>query len=199
MKNFFNTNLKYLRTRNGIEQLELANMLGLKSASAVSEWEKGIRIPNAEVLSDLANIFNVTIDSLMHINLEKYSISTSNPIPLIGQIAAGLPILAEQNIEDYFNLDSSIQADFALRIKGDSMIGAGIFPDDIVFIKQQPDLENGEIGAILIENEATLKKFYKEGDTIVLQPENDMYKPIILTNGNVKVLGKLVAVLNILG
>jgi repressor LexA len=196
MKNFFNTNLKYLRTRNGIEQLELANMLGLKSASAVSEWEKGIRIPNAGVLSDLANIFNVTIDSLMHINLEKYSISTSNPIPLIGQIAAGLPILAEENIEDYFNLDSKIKADFALKVKGDSMLAAGIYPDDIVFIKEQPNLENGEIGAILIESEATLKKFYKEGDTVVLQPENDMYKPIILTNGDVKILGKLVAVLS---
>lgn len=70
MKNYFNTNLKYLRTRNGIEQLELANMLGLKSASAVSEWEKGVRVPNAGVLSDLSNIFNVTIDSLMHINSE---------------------------------------------------------------------------------------------------------------------------------
>ena len=134
METYFNTNLRYLRNRNGIEQLELANMLGLKSASAVSEWEKGIRIPNAGVLSDLANIFNVTIDSLMHINLEKYSIGTSNPIPLLGTIAAGLPILAEQNIEDYFNLDSSVHADFALRIKGDSMIGAGIFANDIVFI-----------------------------------------------------------------
>ena len=71
METYFNTNLRYLRNRNGIEQLELANMLGLKSASAVSEWEKGIRIPNAGVLSDLAHIFNVTIDSLMHINLEK--------------------------------------------------------------------------------------------------------------------------------
>lgn len=197
MKNYFNTNLKYLRTRNGIEQLELANMLGLKSASAVSEWEKGVRVPNAGVLSDLSNIFNVTIDSLMHINLEKYSIDISNPIPLLGTIAAGLPILAEQNIEDYFNLDSSIKADFALRIKGDSMIGAGIFPDDIVFIHQQCDLENGEIGAVLIENEATLKKFYHEEGTVILQAENDNYKPIILHNGNVKIMGKLVAVLNI--
>ncbi len=76
------------------------------------------------------------------------------------------------------------------------MLAAGIYPNDIVFIKEQPNLENGEIGAILIESEATLKKFYREGDTIVLQPENDMYKPIILTNGNVKILGKLVAVLS---
>lgn len=123
--------------------------------------------------------------------------SKSNPIPLVGQIAAGTPILAEENIEDYFNLDSSIKADFALRVKGDSMLGAGIFPNDIVFIKQQPTIENGEIGAVLIENEATLKKFYKEGNTIILQPENDCYKPIIITDGYVKILGRLAAVLNL--
>lgn len=197
MSKYFKTNLKYLRNKNGIEQLELANMLGLKSASAVSEWEKGIRIPNAGILSDLSNIFNVTIDNLMNINLEKFSIGYPNPIPLIGTIAAGTPILAEQNIEDYFNIDSKIKADFALKIKGDSMIDAGIFPGDIVFIRQQGNLENGEIGAILIEDSATLKKFYKENDTIILQAENDLYKPIILTNGDVRILGKLVAVLNI--
>lgn len=196
MSKYFKTNLRYLRNKNGIEQLELANMLGLKSASAVSEWEKGIRIPNAGVLSDLSNIFNVTIDNLMNINLEKFNIGTSNPIPLLGTIAAGTPVLAEENIEDYFSLDSTIKADFALEVKGDSMLGAGIFPGDIVFIKQQPNLENGEIGAILIEDEATLKKFYRDNGTIVLQSENDMYQPIILTNGNVKILGKLVATLN---
>ena len=199
MSKYFNTNLKYLRTQNGIEQLELANMLGLKSASAVSEWEKGIRIPNAGVLSDLSNIFNVTIDNLMNVNLEKFSIGYSKPIPLLGTIAAGTPILADENIEDYFNIDTKLKADFALKVKGDSMLGAGIFPGDIVFIRQQPNVENGEIGAILIENEATLKKFYKEGNTIILQAENDKYKPIILNNGYVKILGKLVAVLNIRG
>lgn len=120
-----------------------------------------------------------------------------NHIPLLGEIAAGLPILAEENIEDYFAMDNKIKADFALKVKGDSMLGAGIFPGDYVFIRKQCTLENGEIGAILIEDEATLKKFYKEGDTIILQAENDLYKPIILTNGNIRVLGKLVAVLNI--
>lgn len=196
MSEFFNTNLKYLRGKNGIEQLELANMLGLKSASAVSEWEKGVRIPNAGTLSDISNIFKVSIDDLMHINLEKYSAGSSNPIPLLGTIAAGTPILAEENIEDYFNLDNSIKADFALKIKGDSMLGAAIFPGDIVFIRKQETLENGEIGAMLIEDEATLKKFYKEDDTVILQAENDLYKPIILNNGNVRILGKLVATLN---
>ncbi|HLR34274.1 MAG TPA: helix-turn-helix transcriptional regulator [Tissierellales bacterium] len=87
MSEFFNTNLKYLRDKNGIEQLELANMLGLKSASAVSEWEKGIRIPNAGILSDISSIFKVSIDNLMHVNLEKYNIGSSKVIPLLGTIA----------------------------------------------------------------------------------------------------------------
>ena len=77
------------------------------------------------------------------------------------------------------------------------MLGAGIFPNDIVFIKQQCDLENGEIGAILVENEATLKKFYHKDGTVILQAENDKYQPMIFHNGNVKIMGKLVAVLNI--
>ncbi|TAH62236.1 MAG: repressor LexA [Gottschalkiaceae bacterium] len=145
------------------------------------------------ILEPLAKILNVSPGYLMGWEVNE----PTKRIPLLGTIAAGLPILAEENIEDYFHIDSSIKADFALKIKGDSMLGAGIFPDDIVFIRKQNDLENGEIGAVLIEDEATLKKFYKAEGTIILQAENDNYKPIILKNGNVKILGKLVAVLNI--
>ena len=118
-------------------------------------------------------------------------------VPLIGSIAAGSPILAEQNIEEYFTIDKSIKADFALRIKGDSMIDAGIHNGDIAFIRKQQTLETGEIGAVVIENEATLKRFYKTDSSIVLQPENKEYQPIIKTEGDVYIAGKLVAVLNI--
>lgn len=189
---------KYLK----ITQQEIADYVGV-SKSAVSRWESGdignMGIDKVSRLSEILQISPLTIINGTGEAKEERMPNKSNtkPIPLIGTIAAGTPILAEQNIEDYFNLDSSIHADFALKIKGDSMLGAGIFPGDIVFIKQQCTLENGEIGAVLIEDEATLKKFYKEEDTIVLQPENDFYKPIILTNGNVRILGKLAAVLNI--
>lgn len=197
MSKHFNTNLRYLREKYGFEQLELAEMIGKKSASAVSEWEKGLRIPDVGTLSDLSNIFNVTIDDFMNVNLEHYSLGASKHIPLLGTIAAGQPILAEENIEKYFRIDSSIKADFALRIQGDSMIGAHIFNNDIVFIRKQETLENGEIGAVLIEGDATLKKFYREDGTIILQAENSNYRPIILTGGDVRVLGKMVAVLSI--
>lgn len=203
MKRYFSSNLKYLRTKNGMEQSELAEMTGLKSASAVSEWEKGLRIPNAGILYDIAEIFNVSFSDLMEKDLQnEYSIITgsSNPVPLVGEIAAGTPILAKQNIERFFHLDKSIKADFCLRVKGDSMINAGIFEGDIVFIKKQECLENGEIGAVQVENmetEATLKRIYMDSKSITLQAENPKYPPMVFTEGNIRILGKLVAVLNI--
>lgn len=193
-------NLRYLRLKNGFSQDYLADKLGYKSYTTIQKWEMGTSEPSLGVLSKLSKLYNVDMHTLYSTDLESNinpNNENTNRIPLLGTIAAGSPILAEENIEDYFYIDKSIKADFALRIKGDSMLGAGIFPDDIVFIRKQETLENGEIGAILIENEATLKKFYRNNGTIVLQPENDKYQPIILTNGDVRILGKLVAVLNI--
>lgn len=200
LKMYLAKNLKYLRLKNGFSQDYLADKLGYKSYTTIQKWEMGTSEPSLGILNKLSELYNVDMHALYSIDLEGSNNSdneNTNRIPLLGTIAAGLPILAEENIEDYFYIDKSIKADFALRIKGDSMLGAGIFPNDIVFIKKQEMLENGEIGAILIENEATLKKFYRNNGTVVLQPENDKYQPIILTNGNVKILGKLVAVLNI--
>lgn len=192
-------NLKYLRLKNGFSQEYLAEKFGYKSYTTIQKWEMGTSEPSLEKLHELSRIYDVNMQALYTVDLELDQVISKafNKIPILGTIAAGLPILAEQNIEDYFNLDSSVHADFALRIKGDSMLGAGIFPNDIVFIKQQCELENGEIGAVLIENEATLKKFYHEKGTVILQAENDNYKPMIFHDGNVKIMGKLAAVLNI--
>jgi len=193
-------NLKYLRLKNGFSQDYLADKLGYKSYTTIQKWEMGTSEPSLGILNKLSELYNVDMHTLYSIDLEGSNNSdneNTNRIPLLGTIAAGLPILAEENIEDYFYIDSSVKADFALRVKGDSMLGAGIFPDDIVFIRKQETLENGEIGAILIENEATLKKFYRKNGTVILQAENDKYEPIVLTNGNVKILGKLIAVLNL--
>ncbi|OLS02437.1 transcriptional repressor LexA [Tissierella creatinophila] len=171
----------------------------------LSQYVSGRVEPGQDKIFILSKALNVDpawimgLDVPMRKKPTKLHDKHSNAIPLVGTIAAGQPLLAEENIEDYFNIDTSIKADFALRIKGDSMIGAGIFQNDIVFIKQQCDLENGEIGAVLIEDSATLKKFHRKDNTIILQSENDMYEPMIFTNGNIKILGKLVAVLNIRG
>lgn len=117
-------------------------------------------------------------------------------IPIIGTIAAGTPILAEENIEDYFVIDNRVNADFGLRVKGDSMINADIFDGDVAFIRKQPTLENGEIGAILLENEATLKRFSKTENSVILQAENPSITdwPRVYTDGNISILGKLVGV-----
>lgn len=117
-------------------------------------------------------------------------------IPLVGTIACGDPILAEENIEDYVEIPKHIKADFALTCKGDSMINARIFSGDIVYIRQQETVENGEIAAVLIDEEATLKRVRLFPDRIILEPENPMYDPFVYRGdemNNVRILGKAVA------
>ena len=192
-------NLKHLRLSHGLSQDYLAKKFGYKSFTTIQKWETGTSEPSLEVIYELSKLYGVTMHALYTLDLEQGQKDKSGckKIPLVGTIAAGLPILAEENIEGYFNIDPSINADFALRIKGDSMLEAGILPRDIVFIKKQDCLENGEVGAVLIKNEATLKRFYRKNGTIILQAENAKYQPIILTNGDVRILGKLVATLHI--
>ncbi len=113
-------------------------------------------------------------------------------LPLVGQVAAGLPLLAEQNIEESFQLPRNLVSDknsFMLRVKGDSMIEAGIFSGDYVIVKQQPDAVNGDIVVALIDDEATVKTFYKEEGRIRLQPENKYMEPIYAQNP--LILGKV--------
>ncbi len=117
-------------------------------------------------------------------------------IPLIGSIACGAPILADEHIEDYIDIPKHIHADFALTCKGDSMINARIFDGDIVYIRKQDTVENGEIAAVLIDDEATLKRVRLFDDHISLEPENPVYRPIVYWGeemNSVHILGKAVA------
>jgi len=114
-------------------------------------------------------------------------------VPIVGSIAAGTPILATENIEDTFPLPADLVGDdqvFFLKVRGDSMVDAGIYDGDLVAVRQQPDASNGDIVAALLEEEATVKRFYREGDHIRLQPENANYAPILARD--VKVLGKVI-------
>lgn len=116
-------------------------------------------------------------------------------VPLLGTIACGTPILAEENVEDLVDCPDFVHATFALRCKGDSMIGARILDGDIVYIRQQPDVDNGEIAAVLIEGEATLKRVYKTPGQLVLQPENPKFSPLVYsgeTLDHIRILGKAV-------
>ena len=194
--------LKTSREQNDLTIKDVANRIGL-STSTISRYENGIvenvSLPTMQMLADL---YKVNVLWLLGKSEEKHERTINKQstisVPLVGTIAAGTPILAEENIERYFNIDSSIKADFCLRIKGDSMINEGIHNNDIVFIHQQPILENGEIGAVIIDGEATLKRFYKTDTGIVLQPANEKYAPIIVDeNSNLIIAGKLSAVLNV--
>ena len=145
----------------------------------------------------MANYFGVRRTDLTENNEEQQApLKNAKSVPIIGTIAAGSPLLAEENIVDYFLIDSRVDADFGLTVKGESMINANIFDGDIVFIRKQPNLENGEIGAILLDNEATLKRFSKTNDSVILQAENPNMTdwPRVYTDGNIRVLGKLVGV-----
>lgn len=122
-------------------------------------------------------------------------------IPLLGTIACGEPILAAENIEDEVEIPEHIHADFALRCKGDSMINARIHDGDIVYIRQQPSVNNGEIAAVLIGDEATLKRVYVHSDHVVLQPENPSFDPLVYFGEameQIRILGKAVGFTSLL-
>lgn len=160
----------------------------------ISKWENDMAEPNLYALKYLLDFYGVSFDDLISNQVMIDEINRG--IPIVGTIAAGTPILAEENIEDYFVIDNRVNADFGLKVKGDSMINANIFDGDIVFIRQQPTLENGEIGAILLDDEATLKRFSKKENSVILQAENPSMTdwPRIYTDGNIRILGKLVGV-----
>ena len=118
-------------------------------------------------------------------------------LPLVGEIAAGGPLLAEQNIQDYLTMPSSAKGDFLLRVKGESMIGAGILDGDLVIVQRAQDARNGEIVVALAgqdesADEATVKTFYRENGRVRLQPENDALEPIYADH--VRILGRVVGV-----
>ncbi len=116
-------------------------------------------------------------------------------IPILGQVAAGLPIFATENIEDYFPVPAELVKEdkvFMLQIRGDSMHNAGILHDDFVIVRQQNTAVNSDIVVALLEDEATVKRFFREKDHIVLKPENDLYQPI--KSREIQILGKVIGV-----
>ncbi len=199
-------NIKKLRLEKGYNMKQVAKALNLPYTTYVS-YERGDREPNSEVLIKIADFYNTTVDYVLSvtsvrdpatdINIKNIiPLPKTKLVPLIGTIACGTPILAEENIEDYLKVDAAIPADFALRCKGDSMINSRIYDGDIVYIRKQPDVENGEIAAVLIKDEVTLKKVYKYPNKVVLRASNPIYDDMIYTNEeteNIYIIGKAVA------
>lgn len=204
MTELFNTRLKQCLKEKNIKQIELARMTNI-TASSISDWLKGKYIPKLDKIYIIAECLEVDPNWLIGIKdnnykknkIDDYSeelVENVNKIPILGTICAGDGIYCEENFDGYIYIDNTTRADFALTVKGDSMIDAGIFEGDIVFIKKQSFVQNGKIAAVLLtdSNEASLKKFYKTKDNIILQPCNSEYEPIVTRD--VFIIGECVGV-----
>ena len=184
-----------------ISRTQLAEILDTPY-STLSDWVNGKKYPRIDKIELLANYFGIDKSDLIEDKINIEDIPGAIPmqkgrlIPILGEIACGDPILAQENLDGYFLSDPSIiKGDFILKAQGDSMIDAGIEEGDYVFISQTPDVENGAIAAVLIDDDTTLKRFYKTDSQIVLQPENKAYSPIIITEEdgkNIKILGQVI-------
>jgi repressor LexA len=203
MKEQFGDRLFRLRKENNLTMEELANAIKNKytdakiTKSIISRYENNIHKPsNFAIVEYIAEFFGVTTDYLMCRTDNKYSKDIKyKQIPILGTIACGIPALAQEDIKGYEYVLPNSNVDFCLRAKGDSMINARIFEDDLVYIKQQSMVENGEIAAVLIDDEATLKRIYIIEGTIILRAENPTYKDIIITKKDKKevcILGKAI-------
>ena len=187
--------IKKCRLECGMTLLEVANALGVREATA-QRYESGeIKNLKQATVLEMARIFNCSPAYLMGWEESGESGVSEGKLPLLGKIAAGQPILAEEDCE-YFSPINDTKADFCLRVRGDSMVGAGIKDGDIVFIRKQESVDDGEIAAVLVEDEATLKRVYISDDAVTLISENPKYKPMVYTKKqckNIRILGKAVA------
>lgn len=197
--------IKKRRLEKGLSQDEVAEKINT-TKQTIYKYETGIitNIPASKIES-LANVLDTTPAYLMgwtdSTDFDISSIPGINPLPKmvkkprLGTIACGEPILAVENIEDYDDVPDDIKCDFTLICKGDSMINARINDGDIVYIRKQEQVDNGEIAAVLIDNEATLKRVYVYSNKVVLQPENPKYEPFVYVGeemNEVRIIGKAV-------
>lgn len=196
--------IKALRIQHGLTQEELGQKVGVQK-SAIYKYETGLVVNlKRSMIEKLALALGVKPTYLMGLSDEETTIPPGfEPLPkmvkrpLVGSIACGEPITAEENIEDYVDVPENVQCDFCLRCKGDSMIDAGIHDGDLVYIHIQPEVENGQIAAVRIDGEATLKRVFWDEQQQVLQlaPCNPSMPPMIFTGpvlNTVHVEGKAV-------
>lgn len=210
-------NIKTLRRRYGLTQQELGEIAGV-SGKAVSTWELGVKEPRMGAIQRIADHFAISKSSIIEdggMELPTYVQSADTPtppeyrygnifpittkrVPFLGSIACGEPVFANEEHELYVEVGTNVHADFCLQAAGDSMIGARIHDGDIVFIRKQDMVDNGEIAAVIIEDEATLKRvnYYPDKNLLILHAENPSYKDLIYTDAEldqIVILGKAVA------
>ena len=201
-------NIKRRRQQLKMTQTDLALKMGYADKSMIAKIEKGnVDLPQSKILA-FANALETTPGELMGWDYETEATETVDNIykldkiklPMLGKVACGEPIFADEDRdrESYIMIGTDIGADFCLQCQGDSMINARIHDGDIVFVKKTDIVENGEIAVVIIDDEATLKRFfyYREQNLVILKPENPKYQDIILTGeqlNQVRVIGRAVA------
>ena len=197
--------IKDRREALGLTQDDLAQKLGYKTRSSIAKIEKGlVDIPQSKILA-FAQALDTTPAYLMGWDESSPTPQFDNvfpvkkqKIPLLGEIACGKPIFADEDRESYIAADADLRADFCLKAKGDSMINARILDGDIVFIRRQPMVDNGEIAAVRIGDEATLKRvyYYPDAGKLILTPENPAHEPLVYIGeelNQIEILGKAIA------
>jgi len=200
-------NIKKFRERRGLTQEELGRLVG-KEKSTIGCYETGVRSPRVETLALIARALAVSMDELTGLSTGDYVLENCGAyfaessmrdtavayVPVLGTISAGLPLTAEQHVLDYRPMRRKKLKDtphIFLQVKGDSMSGDGIIDGDLVLVRLQPDVENGEIAVVMCGNdEATLKRVYKFAEQVLLQPSNPKYPPRPCSPGDVRIIGK---------
>ena len=203
MKKNYNSEYNLTKAYDAIKEYILSN----KYPPSVRDLMKLLSVSSTSTVSyyldklERRNLIKRTNNKSRSIELVDYKKSSNtypNEIPLLGDVAAGIPMLANSNVNDVYEVsnnlfDNTNQDIFMLTINGDSMINVGIFDKDIVVVRKQNTAENREIVVALIDDSATVKRFFKEKDTIRLQPENNLMKPIYAKN--VTILGKVIGLI----
>ncbi len=197
-KNIFSNNLNRLLKKNGKTQSDLVTYLGI-TASTVSDWCNAKKYPRVDKMQKLADYFGVLKSELTEKSiLEPYK--PTHRIPILGKISAGLPLYAGEHIEGYTYTELNGGNEyFALKVKGDSMNAARIYENDLIIVRQQSIVEDGEIAVVMVgDDEATVKRFYQKGSMVTLVPQstNQIHQIQIydLRETNIRVLGKVVRV-----
>lgn len=183
-------NFSRILKSKGISAYRVSKATGISGATLTS-WKNGSYTPKLDKLSLIADFLEVDIEELL-------GKQRTERLPILGAVACGSPIFAEENIDGYASPCYGIRADFCLFAKGDSMVGARIYDGDLVFVKKQPKVENGEIAVVLVDDSATLKRvyIYPKEKKLILSPENPKYKPMVFVGdeiNGIQILGKAVA------
>ena len=207
MTTTFSIRFKQCLKEKNIKQAELARSTKI-TPSSISDWSKGKYIPKRDKLLAIAEYLEVNPDWLVgesdnmdipstisnNVDQTEELIDNISKLPILGTICAGDGVYIEEEYDEHIFIDQGMRADFALRVKGDSMIEAGIFDGDLVFIRQQSSVRNGKIAAVRLTewNEASLKKIFVKNDSVILYPCNPDFEPIVTRN--VEIIGECVGV-----